>query len=148
MNTESEGGEKPKIIIDEDWKSQVEAEKKSAAEKPGGQDAAAAGEPSSPTEESSGQQAHGESGQLPPASFSMLVTSLATQALAALGQLADPETGQPLPAQPAEAKHVIDTLGVLQDKSRGNLSPQEAALLEDSLHQLRMIYVAVSKGQS
>jgi len=117
-----------KIIIDEDWKSQVQAEKEAAANVPAGE-----------------QPAPGASGdfEMPPASLEMLVTTLATEALMALGQLPHPQTGEPIFA-PQQAKYLIDTVELLSEKTKGNTSPQEAQLMDEILHQLRMVYVQVA----
>jgi hypothetical protein len=114
-----------KIIIDEDWKTQVEREKEQLqqSEKP-------APGPAAPD-------------ALPPASFVELVTMLATQALVSLGQIPHPLSGQ-AELRPAEAKHFIDLLEVLEQKTAGNLAPDEAALLADALHQLRLGFVSLT----
>lgn len=80
---------------------------------------------------------------LPPASFSLLVQTLSLQALAALGQVPDP-TGKASPPRLDLAKHTIDLLGILEDKTRGNLTAEEAALLERILHELRLAFVTLS----
>lgn len=49
--------------------------------------------------------------------------------------------GQGLPAQPAEAKHVIDYLGMLEEKTEGNLSTEEKQVLSNVIFQLRTLYV-------
>ena len=77
---------------------------------------------------------------MPPASFGMLVTSLATQAMAALGFFPDPSTGETMLNRPI-AKHFIDTLSVLDEKTKGNLTDQESEILSQALHQLRMVFV-------
>ena len=82
--------------------------------------------------------------QIPPASFSTLVTMLATQAMAALGQIPDPATKQPVVNLPL-AKHFVDSLGVLEAKTKGNLSDLEAQMLESMLFELRLLYVAGEK---
>ena len=56
-------------------------------------------------------------------------------------------TGQPN-SNLGAAKHFIDTLGVLQDKTKGNLEDEESNMLRDALHQLRMIYVSASAEAS
>ena len=117
-----------KIIIDEDWKSQVDAERESIKQQT---------EKPEPAEgPSAGDQ------PLPPASLAFLVTTLATQAMATLGQIPDPEKGEPL-VQLDHAKHFIETLAMLEEKTKGNLTHEEAAMMENVLHQLRMLYVAV-----
>lgn len=77
---------------------------------------------------------------LPPPSFSLLVHSLSLQALAALGQWPDP-SGKAVPPRLDRAKHTIDLLGILEEKTRGNLTSEEASLLERLLHELRLAYV-------
>ncbi|HMP80938.1 MAG TPA: DUF1844 domain-containing protein, partial [Pirellulaceae bacterium] len=59
--------------------------------------------------------------------------------------LVDPQTGQGH-ADYALAKHAIDMLAVVQEKTRGNLSAQEAELLEETLHQLRLAFVAQTQS--
>jgi hypothetical protein len=125
-----------KIIIDEDWKSQVQAEKDAAAKKAAVEPAAA--EPS--------DVAHADGGMnFPPASFEMLVTTLATEALVALGQMPNPLTNK-AERQPEQAKYLIDTLEVLQQKTKGNLTAAEQQLIDSILHQMRMLFVAVATG--
>ncbi|MCU0226304.1 MAG: DUF1844 domain-containing protein [Bryobacterales bacterium] len=80
---------------------------------------------------------------VPPADFSFLVYSLTTQAQLQLGLLhLDPEK----PSQPnlPIARHTIDLLAMLQQKTQGNLSLQERLLLENSLTDLRFRFVQVS----
>ena len=61
--------------------------------------------------------------------MSFLVTSLATQAMAALGQIPG-DDGKPLPMNLDYAKHFIDLLGVLEEKTKGNLDEAEASFLK------------------
>lgn len=70
----------------------------------------------------------------------MLVTTLATQATLAMGQMPAPDGQQPA-VDLAVAKHFIDTLDVLEEKTKGNLTAQESGMLSGILHQLRMLYV-------
>jgi hypothetical protein len=74
--------------------------------------------------------------------FSTFVLSLGTSALYQLGQVADPESGAPLgePNRPL-ARQTIDTLEMLAEKTRGNLDPGEAKLLESILYELHMKFV-------
>ena len=71
--------------------------------------------------------------------FLELVAMLAHQAELLLSGAED------LPAQPAEARRVIDYLGVLEEKTRGNLSPDEAQALSNILYQLRAVFVQSQK---
>lgn len=115
--------ETSKILVDDDWKSQVEKEKQMAAE-----------QTTTKTNESPMQ--------LPPASFETLVSMLFTQCLAALGHLPD-ESGKPTPANKQLAKHFIDTVELLGEKTKGNLSDGEAKMLSEGLHAMRMAFVQV-----
>jgi 3-oxoacyl-ACP reductase-like protein len=132
--------EDKKIIIDEDWKSQVEAEKRVAEKE------AAAKQPA-PSPAAAGATRPGATGPggyaMPPASLEMLVTTLATESLMALGQIPHPQSGQPI-FEPVQAKYLIDTIEVLREKTKGNTTPQEAQLMEEILHQLRLAYVQLA----
>lgn len=78
---------------------------------------------------------------LPPASFAFLILSLRTQAEMQLGLLHfGEEKDRPRPDLEG-ARHAIDLLAVLQDKTRGNLSLEEQRLLDNSLTELRFRYV-------
>lgn len=81
---------------------------------------------------------------LPEIDFSTFVISLSTQALMHLGEIANPLTGKIEPDVPV-AKQMIDIIGMLKDKTRGNLSASEDRLMEDILFDLRMKYVAAVK---
>ena len=74
----------------------------------------------------------------------MLLTTLATQALVALGQIPHPVSGKP-EVHLDEAKHFIDTLEMLETKTGGNRTPEETQLLDNLLHELRLGYVEVQK---
>ena len=82
--------------------------------------------------------------QLPPPSFSFLVATQAAQISTLLGQVPNPVTGQ-TEVRLDMAKHFIDTLAILQEKTKGNLTAEEAQLLEAVLHQARLGYVEASK---
>ena len=121
--------EEKKIIIDEDWKSQVERERKEIEQKvddPGEE------KPTGPNE-------------IPPASFSILLTSIGTQAMMALGQVPDPVSGNAI-YHPDLARHHIDTLVVLQEKTKGNLSSDEQKMLDNFIVQLRELFVAMQNA--
>jgi hypothetical protein len=128
---------KSKLFIDEDWKSQVQAEKEAAKQS----EATAPPTQSPPAESASSDSA--QAGEIPPPSLASLVISLATQAMGAMGLLAGPD-GQPLPAEPEYAKYLVDTIAMLETKTAGNRTAEESALFTDALHQLRMTFVAVT----
>lgn len=77
---------------------------------------------------------------LPPASFEFLVLSLHAQAQVQLGLMHFGEEEKPQPDLPM-ARHTIDLLAVLLEKTRGNLSMEEQRLLENSLTELRFRFV-------
>jgi len=84
-----------------------------------------------------------ESGKVP-IDFSTFVLSLATTAMANLGEVPDPATGKPAENLDA-AQQIIDILTMLQAKTRGNLEPDEDDLIENLLYELRMKYLAKAK---
>ena len=94
------------------------------------------------------QMSDDEAHALPEMSFATLVLSLSTSALLHLG-VAPPEAGggekPPEPNLPL-ARQTIDILEILRDKTRGNLDGAESSLLDQVLHDLRLRYVALSKG--
>lgn len=141
--------DEPKIVIDDDWKEQVAKEKAAAAdgapaddsaEQPEEQPPQAAAQPSDqPADDVLSDQ--GDSAPPPPpASFDVLVTMLFTQAMATLGHLPNPATGKAEVNKPY-AKHYIDTLEMLGEKTKGNLTDEEQKVLSDALHAMRMAYV-------
>ena len=139
--TDEQSPEQPKIIIDDDWKKQAQAEKEKLAED------AKASEVSKDQAQPEGQegQAPGPDGQprqLPPATFTTLVSSMATQAMMALGAFADPKSEQVM-VDLELAKHHIDTLKVLEEKTKGNLDEEEAKLMEQAAYQVQMLFVQV-----
>jgi len=81
---------------------------------------------------------------LPEIDYSTFVISLSTQALMHLGEIANPLTGKVEPDVPV-AKQMIDILGILREKTRGNLNANEDQLMEDILFDLRMKYVEAVK---
>lgn len=134
MNEENtDPTEEPRIIVDEDWKSQVEREKEELKQQ-------------EESGESPDQDPQSEEHPLPPASFTVLLSTLATQAMAGLGLFPDPVTGEPTVNLPL-AKHFIDTIAMLEEKTKGNLEGEEASQISDSLHQLRMAYMATANSK-
>ena len=76
----------------------------------------------------------------PEVTFSSFVMSLATQAMVQLGQMPSPQ-GMEIPVDIESGKGTIDILGMIQLKTRGNLTKEEDKFLEDVLHTLRVSYV-------
>jgi hypothetical protein len=79
--------------------------------------------------------------QLPPPSFSFLVATQAAQLSTLLGQVPNPITGK-TEVRLDMAKHFIDTLAILEEKTKGNLTAEEQQLLSAVLHQARVGYLA------
>ncbi len=80
---------------------------------------------------------------LPEVNFETFIISLSTSALVHLGHLPEPG-GDKIKMDLDLARHTIDTLAMLQEKTRGNLSEEEKSLLENILFDLRMKYVKVA----
>jgi len=136
--------EKPRIIVDSDWKAQAQAEKEKLArevEAKQAQQAAQGGEAAGPGGEGPGGGAPRE---LPPPSFAALVTGLATQILYALGGYEDPRTKRRY-VDLDLAKHQIDSLAVLEEKTKGNLTDEEKKVLDQALYECRMQYVQIAQ---
>lgn len=91
-----------------------------------------------------GQIRQGDRCVLPEVTFTTLIMSLNTSALFHLGEMVDPETGQK-GRDLVLAKHTIDTLQLLKEKTAGNLTDKEQELLENALYDLRMRYVTASQ---
>jgi len=140
--------EKPSLHIDTDWKRQAQEEKKRLAEeearkaKESAPAAPSAAPGAGPASSRSATAAGRGRGEIPPANFATLVQSILTQILFYLGDLttrgAEPNVNLDM------AKHQIDILGVLEEKSRGNLSEDEKKLLDTALYEARMRYVSVA----
>jgi hypothetical protein len=127
------------VHVDADWKAEAKAEKERLAREMDGRGRAAAQK----TGSGAGFAATAGPGRLPPASFAALVQTLATQAAIFLSNETDPETGRPLRNLDL-AKHNIDLLSVLDEKTRGNLTDEEKRLLDRYLYELRMAYVSAA----
>lgn len=114
-----------KLHIDSDWKAQAQAEKEKLATQaksaPAGRQAA----------------------QQPGANFETLVSTIIHQALFALGAIPDPRTGQRVQHLDL-ARHQIDMLTVLEDKTKGNLTKEEEELLKTATYELRTRYIQIA----
>lgn len=134
--------ESTKKRVDESWKDQVEREKHVQPTTP------TAGGPSTaaPTPGPAVPAAQpGAAEDMPQARFDLFVSGLAMEAFIALGDIPHPTTrkqGVNLP----QAKYLIDVLGMLEEKTRGNRSTDEQRLLGDALYQLRMRYLTKAGG--
>jgi hypothetical protein len=82
----------------------------------------------------------------PGISFTAFVMSLATTAAVHFGDVSDPVTGTTQANLPAAAQ-MIDILAMMQEKTKGNLSAEEADLLENLLYELRMRFVEANQNE-
>ena len=116
-----------KIIVDEDWKQEAQKEKEILAAQ----------------EEAEKEEKQQPRGPLPEGNLAALISMLATQALFALGllQIKGQEERKP---DLELAKYNIDMLQVLEEKTKGNLTKEEEAVLSNTLNELRMGYVKVA----
>jgi Domain of unknown function (DUF1844) len=80
----------------------------------------------------------------PQLTFTAFVLSLASSAAIHFGDLADPESGEKTAPNLEGASQMIEILSMLEQKTRGNLSPEEQQLLEQLLYELRMRFVEAS----
>ncbi|EMI24897.1 DUF1844 domain-containing protein [Rhodopirellula europaea] len=132
---ENETDESPQIVVDSDWKEQVAKEKETLANQTETEsDSDSVAETNEAAADSAGSK-------LPPASFEVLVSMLFTQGMSSLGQIPMPGQEEGRVDKPM-AKHSIDTLEVLSEKTKGNLSDDESKMLTEATHALRMAYVS------
>ena len=136
MTDKSNDRQEKKIFVDEDWKTRVQAEKEEAKqqEKESEEKGKSAQQETAPEQEL----------PLPPPSLGYLATSLATQTMMSLGLVSHPDSEKP-EVRPQEAQHLIDTLAMLQEKTEGNRTPEESAMFDNFLHELRLAYVTVNR---
>ncbi len=108
--------------VDENWKEKVEKENKDKIEQP---DVKA-------------------NNEMPPVNFVLFMTSLGMQALMSLAEIENPVTNKK-EKDLTQAKYLIDTIGMLEEKTRGNLDEEESKVIEQLLYELRIKYVTNSK---
>ena len=109
--------EEAKKKVDQDWKSQVEKEK---------------------------SEAQGKSEAYHQPTFEIFLSSLTMQAMIAMGKLENPVSGK-TEKHTEQARFLIDTLEIIKEKTKNNLTNQEEKLLDESLFNLRMMYVDEKK---
>ena len=105
--------ENAKKKIDENWKNQVNKDKQEAKEE---------------------QRAYHEP------DFKIFISSLSMQAMIAMGKIQNPLTKK-IEKNIDQARYLIDTLGIIENKTKGNLAKDEERILNDSLFNLRMVYI-------
>jgi hypothetical protein len=118
-----------KLVVDEDWKSQVEAEKEFARRQEQ--------QERQPTEKTGREP-------LPTPDLIFLVNTLYYQAMVSLGLMPSLTTGKSQ-VDLEYARYTIDTIQMLWDKTEGNRTPEESATLDAMLHELRMAYLAIEE---
>ena len=84
---------------------------------------------------------------MPEVTFMAFIMSLNTSALFHLGEIADPVSGETL-VDFSLARHAIDTLVLLQEKTKGNLDKDEAKMLEDVLYDVKLRFVKAVKNKN
>lgn len=119
--------DKPKLIIDEDWKSEANREKERLA-----------------TKQAEAEKARQEQAAQPLA-FGDVIRLMASQAAMYLGIIPEPQSGQRILA-PDLARTHIDILAILEAKTKGNLTPDETTELTETLRELRAIFVETAKS--
>jgi hypothetical protein len=88
----------------------------------------------------------GAASELPKPDFAGFLISLGSSAFVHMGLIPDPETGKNRAPNLAVARQTIDMIELLDEKTRGNLTPDEATLLRNLLTDLRMRFVEASRG--
>jgi hypothetical protein len=142
--------ELPSLHIDNDWKKQAQEEKRRLVEqeqKRQEQERAARAAPPTispePAMAGAGPASAGRGGrEAPQANFNTLVQSHWTQAMLYLGELA--MSGMEPVVDLDRAKHQLDMLGVIEDKTKGNLAEDEQRLLDGALYETRARYINVA----
>ena len=110
--------EETKKKVDQDWKDQVNKEQLAAQDKD-------------------------ETYQQP--TFSIFLSSLGMQAMIAMGKIENPVTKKN-EKNYDQARFLIDTLEIIEEKTKGNLTPEENTVLSEYLFNLRMVYVEAKKN--
>lgn len=118
----------PSLQVDADWKAQAQAEKERLAEK----------EAEAPAEGAAGAE------RLPPADFRSLLGFLAQQAISGLGMYGDQKTGKVM-IDLEGSKFWIDMIAVVEEKTKGNLTDEEANEVKQLVVQLRAQFVQMSQ---
>ena len=93
----------------------------------------------------SSQPTEQERPKLPPVDFSAFIAELGTTAFAYLGGLQNPETKE-IFVDLEMAKRTIDTIDLLKEKTKGNLTAPESNLLDNTLYNLRMTYIRIANN--
>jgi hypothetical protein len=135
-----ESGEEKKGFTIRDRRVSTQGEERKPEGPPKG------GAPSSAEESKSMRGSPEPMAELPEVSFSSFILSLSTSALVHLGEVPDPVT-QKMDKHLPLAKQTIDLLGMLMEKTKGNLSDDEEKMMEHLLADLRWRYVREAKKE-
>ncbi len=135
-----ESGEDKKGFTIRDRRASAKAEPAQEAPKE-----SAAPQPEEKQEKKEQASPGGSEPEIPEINFSSFILSLSTSALLNLGEVPDPQTSKTEKSLPL-AKQSIDILGLLKEKTRGNLSSDEEKLLDHLLADLRWRYVRAARG--
>lgn len=127
-----EGKVETKKKVDEAWKARIKEE------------AAASGKTKEIPKE--GKKPQPEEPLLEP-NFSAFISGLGMQALLFLGEISDPEGKGKIKSDYQQARHIIDLIDILKNKTEGNLDKEEASFIENILYDLRMRYLKASKSK-
>jgi len=136
--------EKPTIHIDTDWKKQAQEEKRRLVEEAAKNAPAAVAAPAAPSATPAPTGRRGGAGQreMPPPGFAALVQSIMTQILFYLGELASSSGAGGIDLD--MAKYQLDQLGVLEEKTKNNLTESEKTLLDAALYETRSRFISVA----
>ena len=111
-----EAGQTQDKRVDEDWKEAIEREKSRAKVE-------------SPP---------------PQANFIFFISNLGMQALMFMGEVESP-VSKKIEKDLSQARYIIDIIDMLKEKTKGNLTEEEANIIDNTLYELRMKYVAIAK---
>jgi hypothetical protein len=114
--------EKFRKKVDEDWKKEARLEKEKEKLE-------------------SGKEEEQQPRQMPPANFGIFISGLVTEAMIHLGLIENP-VSKKKEANLDQARYIIDTLSILQKKTKGNLTDQEKKYLDGALDELKMQYAS------
>lgn len=121
--------------VDEAWKAKVKEEKN--REK--------VADVQTEAKEASEEKQAGPGQPLPEPDFSTFISGLGMQALLFLGELSDPKEKDKVKPDYQQARYTIDLIDMLGKKTGGNLTPEEASLIENLLYDLRIRYLNALK---
>jgi len=119
-------GEGAKKTVDEDWKAEVRREQEKLEKKL--------------------EEKRAEGRELPAPDFVHFVSGIAAQTLMQLGDIENPFAGEKK-VDLQSARYSIDIIAMLEEKTKGNLTPDEERYLKAALHDLRMRYVEAASGK-